>query len=789
MTAFAHGFSLALLYFLWQGTLVAILLWIALLAMRKRSAQARYVVSCAALAVLILLPAATAYVLYERPAPVSGVELAGSSAQPPASALPVHTANWVNAFQVWAVPAWCFGVLFFSARLVWGSRQVSLMRRRGEVAEEPVRAAVARIAERMGLNRPIGVLISALADGPSVVGILRPVILLPAATILGLTPEQLEAVLAHELAHIRRFDYLVNVLQVLAEALLFYHPAVWWTSARIRRERELCCDDEAVRSCGDAFCYARALTTLERIRVMTPRLALGSTDGPLAYRIKRLIGAVPEDNLPSKIPGVVALCLALGCLGISVNRVRAQAPDAPGVRVDLGSSAVIHRGPVPYPAQIQNVKGTVSVEVHLDGNGNVSDARALSGPEELRKPVLQSVLGWHFTPNAAGSTRVVNVEFQTPSQDKPRAIARMANPADRAAELEETVQVLKAELDRTKADLEQTQPLNQNQGSNKDREAEIHAALDVLQARMEAARAQIPQQQETGIPPEKALQLEATIRFLKAEIDQAKANLAQPQAQNLNPDAIKARESEIEARRAEYSALEAKLLAAQLAQGQSPQPVFRNGPMGPTLDTIPHAEPLVLPPLMAQQFEGRTLQSVRLAGIGMSTEDFLAQAQVPVRAGDTLTQSSIEATVAAVKKFDGHLGERWTPVEPNGMELTIFAPGAPGPRGAGVGGGIGAGVAPQASSLNGNSAPAVVYRADPEYTDEAKNARWQGTVVLSVTVDETGKPTSIRVVKPLGMGLDQKAIEAVEKWQFKPGMKDGKTAPVTATIEVNFRLP
>src|SRR4029434_68939 len=94
----------------------------------------------------------------------------------------------------------------------------------------------------------------------SAVGRLRPVLLLPAASLAGLTPQQLEAVLAHELAHIRRHDYLGNVFQTLVEALLFYHPAVWWPSARIRYERELCCDDLAVEVCGDPVCYERALT-------------------------------------------------------------------------------------------------------------------------------------------------------------------------------------------------------------------------------------------------------------------------------------------------------------------------------------------------------------------------------------------------------------------------------------------------------------------------------------------------------------------------------------------------
>src|SRR5207247_762569 len=120
---------------------------------------------------------------------------------------------------------------------------------------------------------------SALVDVPTVVGCMRPVILLPIAAISNLTPSQIEAILAHELAHIRRHDYLVNLLQTLAETLLFYHPGVWWVSARIREEREHCCDDVAVEVCGDAVIYARALAELETWRVESTALTIAATGG------------------------------------------------------------------------------------------------------------------------------------------------------------------------------------------------------------------------------------------------------------------------------------------------------------------------------------------------------------------------------------------------------------------------------------------------------------------------------------------------------------------------------
>ena len=123
-----------------------------------------------------------------------------------------------------------------------------------------------QIAKRLGVERAVRLLASANVDVPSVVGHFKPVILLPASLISGLTPDEIEAILAHELAHIRRHDYLINLIQTTFETLLFYHPAVWWISREIRRERENCCDDLAVQACGNRVAYARTLAMLEENR-------------------------------------------------------------------------------------------------------------------------------------------------------------------------------------------------------------------------------------------------------------------------------------------------------------------------------------------------------------------------------------------------------------------------------------------------------------------------------------------------------------------------------------------
>jgi hypothetical protein len=245
---------------------------------------------------------------------------------------------------------------------------------------------------------------------------------------MGLTPLQLEAILAHEIGHIRRYDYLVNMAQMAAETLLFYHPAVWWASKRIRIERELCCDDLAVQYSGNALRYARALTTLEKLRLKSPAVAMASTGGPLLYRIQRLAGVSSKEYGPSRLPVIFALALGAMCIVLSVTWVRGQ--DAPGVRVDLGGSSVLHRTEAALPEVVskKGMTGTVQLEVTLDDAGNVADAHVLSGPQELRKTSLESVLNWHFTRDTAKGTRLVSITYSNDAKQ-----VQISEPESRSA--------------------------------------------------------------------------------------------------------------------------------------------------------------------------------------------------------------------------------------------------------------------------------------------------------------------------------------------------------------------
>src|SRR5689334_2561280 len=234
MTPLELAISRALIHFVWQGSIVWLVLSMILRGLRKKSTGTRYAASCTALAILAVMPVITAWALYSS-ANGSIPEVIQGTASAIDMKIPADPAQflWLTRLQTWAIPAWSIGVVAFSIRLVLGCRYAYRLRRRAMPAGECIVAAVERLRRLMGVDRRIRILLSAMSDSPSVVGWLRPVILLPAATLTGLTSLQLEAILAHEIGHIKRYDYVVNIVQMVLETLLFYHPAVWWTSKMI----------------------------------------------------------------------------------------------------------------------------------------------------------------------------------------------------------------------------------------------------------------------------------------------------------------------------------------------------------------------------------------------------------------------------------------------------------------------------------------------------------------------------------------------------------------------------
>jgi len=374
----------ALVHFLWQGAAVALVLAVLLALLRRRSAQARWALSCAALALLAVLPVATALtVSVEAPgrsglAPTAGaaysmmstgvsVELPMGPASPPqpdfaqspqpsqATPLPAQPAPTAPAEQIaavswhrqlqdaiqpalpWAILVWLAGVIVMSVWHFGGWLQVRRMRRLGtRPAGAVVQEMFDRVLQRLGVRRPVRLLESVRMAVPAAVGWLRPVVLLPVGAVTGLTPRQLEAILAHELAHIRRWDCLVQALAAVIETLLFYHPVVWWVCRQIRQESEQCCDDLAVGVCGDRRCYAHALAKVAELGAARSRasrrdaaFAAAATGGKLLPRIRRLLGAeMPGPlSLGRCLSGVLALLTIIAiAIAVGVSCSSEQAP-------------------------------------------------------------------------------------------------------------------------------------------------------------------------------------------------------------------------------------------------------------------------------------------------------------------------------------------------------------------------------------------------------------------------------------------------------------------------------
>ena len=216
-----------------------------------------------------------------------------------------------SAWMPWIVALWGLGVLFCCVRLAggwWQARRLTFVGTRPAPAEW--QRTTAMLSSRLGLIKAVRLLESTRVAVPIVVGWLKPTLLVPTAALGGLSPMELEAVLAHELAHIRRHDYLVNLLQAAVETLLFYHPGVWWVSHVVRTEREHCCDDLAVAACGDAVLYARALTAIETLRHDSPGMAMAVSGSPLLARVRRLLG-VREPARVSSSGWIVGMLTAL----------------------------------------------------------------------------------------------------------------------------------------------------------------------------------------------------------------------------------------------------------------------------------------------------------------------------------------------------------------------------------------------------------------------------------------------------------------------------------------------
>ena len=313
-------FGWTLVHFLWQGAAASVFLAAVLLT--TRSPRIRYAAGCFALALMALAPMLT-YAWLGQPGVVrelGPVTLTLGSGDALSRAIggtgPIAWISWLPLF-------WMAGVAALSARLMLAAASVHRLTHR-----ESTRIADAwpHLSRRLGLTRAVAFLTSNRLIGPAQAGFLKPVVLLPLSLLTQLPAAQLEAIIAHELAHIQRHDYLVNLLQTFVETLLFYHPAVWWVSHVIRAERELCCDQLAAGVTGNRHQYAEALLAVEVMAGGRLAFTNAATGGDLRQRIARLLGQTERTGVAAGMPALMVALLLAGAILLPVLESRAQTP-------------------------------------------------------------------------------------------------------------------------------------------------------------------------------------------------------------------------------------------------------------------------------------------------------------------------------------------------------------------------------------------------------------------------------------------------------------------------------
>lgn len=336
-SAIISALGWTLVHFLWQGCLIALIYWFVCALAPRHAAGLRYWIGLAGMLLSLLALVATFSLLY-APDARFGPQAVSAMAVNPFLVLSGHLPDGLALLESgiepvlhWVVMIWMIGVFWISLLVARDGFEVRGLLHHGVVATEAqLQISLENYKAKLGVQMAVRLVASTRVLVPMAVGCLRPVILLPVSVLSRLPQDQLEMILAHELGHIRRFDYLFNLLQVLVETLLFYHPAIGWMSRRVREEREHCCDDLVVRVCGRPATYARALTNLEVMRSTKLRAAVQATGGNLLTRIRLIVdGDQPgrKSNVAQfALAGIAGLLLAFGTqqgysLSTELNRV------------------------------------------------------------------------------------------------------------------------------------------------------------------------------------------------------------------------------------------------------------------------------------------------------------------------------------------------------------------------------------------------------------------------------------------------------------------------------------
>lgn len=394
---FVSQLGWVLLDFVWQGALVGCETALLLLALRNARAETRYLVACSGLLLCLLWPAATLALRLSHGAD------AGASALPLGPLLAggaTQADGWRDILQgnlSWMVGAWALCAAALALRMVLGLLWIGRAARR-DSGNAQWQARLDTLAHGFGIARAVRLQVVDGLASPVTAGWWKPVVLVPAALVSGMPPQLLEALLAHELAHVRRCDYLVNLVQSVIETLLFYHPAVWWISHRIRVEREHIADDLAARRIGEPRRLALALSELEKLQFSNNTLAMAANGGDLMQRIKRLVRPDTQAlNWKAAIPVLgLSATLLVGCAQTPVADSAADAVTTPPL-AQFNSCA---KPMYPAEALAKRLQGTVTLQFKVETDGSVQDSKVMksSGDASLDEAARVAIAKCTFTP-------------------------------------------------------------------------------------------------------------------------------------------------------------------------------------------------------------------------------------------------------------------------------------------------------------------------------------------------------------------------------------------------------
>lgn len=397
----------ALMQFLWQGAMIGVIAAIVLGQMRDGSAQVRYAVACSALVCCgIAFVGTSVWALMPVESVGGAVGRVGMLGEYNSrSGLMLESVAWL----------WVGGVVFFALRFAMQWRNARRLRfDQVSSVDEVWQGVFEMLKEEMGVSSAVRLMRSGLAEVPMVVGWVSPMVLIPVSAFTSLTRDQLRAVIAHELEHIRRYDHLVNAAQVVIETVLFFHPVVWWLSQQARVEREHCCDDAAVVAAGDRIIFAQALTRLESMRGTQSRAVLAlNQGGSLMNRITRLLGTTESRKVGRKsIPIWAALTTGMlvagagianaalrvepskekiGQIRTSVELGEISFEDSDTKHTDLKAGIVVYGELVPNMSDSSTVVDGVVIDVVNETVGESGEISIEEGNEEdLRKKLNPS---------------------------------------------------------------------------------------------------------------------------------------------------------------------------------------------------------------------------------------------------------------------------------------------------------------------------------------------------------------------------------------------------------------